>query len=745
MATDPTADRRYRPRDQNVVAGDIDRAALTLLDVLEVLTIRRRVAAEAIAAAIASASSLDQLGRLPQVELGDDRITIDDRWPPTAHPVDDDVLERATLAAVAQTMRSGDLAEAGRIATAGRSGPALRSVLRSALRVVPPVVSAHDLRSWRDAEVLEAQDPHEWWLDATCRSLLSGPSPELFDRYEQARMMFAELGDADAEIAVGMAAAIIARRLNDTDALVAFILRAGELAEQGCRAAVACATLGRALVLQMGGDPSAALAELDRVPNDSLDGDWGAQLSMMRGTNLILLGRLDEALAHLTAATGTGGKWSYSVALELSASARWSLDDRVGAIRDLEVAEEVALGVGATVDADRIRSQRVAMLAADGDPSAASLVLESLSGLHHDEESARILGAAQAISVAGAGDLELARTVAAALDAPDRAVRSTHWVIPIQTALVAGSRERWAPVLASHDSLQPAMDAGVAGRIHVEGGPLAPRTARPYLPVTWCEPAEPVLEIRLLGGATVLRDRRVVREQAWERGRVRELCCYLALVDDSSRTLASERVWPDLSSAAAAKNLRVTLTYLLDVLDPDRERGEGSDLITDQDGTISLARTDRLRIDLRELLTRGRAVLRAAQAGDDHAVLREARLLVRLPTGPILGGATVGSWLDSHEQSRRELVLRAVSAAGPVVLRAGNAELAEMLARRGLEEDPWAERLHQTVARACLARDDIDAARRVLRRALEMIGELEVRPERATLDLARQVGIDISS
>ena len=225
----------------------------------------------------------------------------------------------------------------------------------------------------------------------------------------------------------------------------------------------------------------------------------------------------------------------------------------------------------------------------------------------------------------------------------------------------------------------------MSARSHLSAGPLAPRSARPYLPAAWCEPVDPVVELRLLGGAAVLRDREVVREPAWERVRVRELCCYLALVEDSSRDLASERLWPDLPAAAASKNLRVTLTYLLDVLDPDRGRGTGSDLVTEQDGTIRLARTDRLRIDLRELLTRSRLVLRSARAGDDHALVREARLLVRLPRGVVLGGATLGAWFEPLDESRRELVLRAVSAAGPVVLRAGDSDLAEALARRGLE------------------------------------------------------------
>ena len=51
-----------------------------------------------------------------------------------------------------------------------------------------------------------------------------------------------------------------------------------------------------------------------------------------------------------------------------------------------------------------------------------------------------------------------------------------------------------------------------------------------------------------------------------------------------------------------------------------------------------------------------------------------------------------------------------------------------------------------TVAENVLAilelRDDLDGARRALRDALARLGELEVAPERATLELARSIGVE---
>lgn len=97
--------------------------------------------------------------------------------------------------------------------------------------------------------------------------------------------------------------------------------------------------------------------------------------------------------------------------------------------------------------------------------------------------------------------------------------------------------------------------------------------------------------------------------------------------------------------------------------------------------------------------------------------------------------------MEQADAARSEQVLRAALVGGPVLLRAGHPDLAEAVAEQGLVEDPWAERLHQVVVRARLARDDLDGARRALRRANRALVDLGVEPEVATIELGRLLGM----
>ncbi len=114
-----------------------------------------------------------------------------------------------------------------------------------------------------------------------------------------------------------------------------------------------------------------------------------------------------------------------------------------------------------------------------------------------------------------------------------------------------------------------------------------------------------------------------------------------------------------------------------------------------------------------------------------------------MPRGRVLAGATVGSWADDYLRERREVLLRTIGIAASVALRAGHGDLAAQLAAIGLDEDPWGERLHQLAVHACMARDDLDAARRAMRRCVSALDELAMRPEDATADLAYDLGIQL--
>jgi DNA-binding SARP family transcriptional activator len=258
----------------------------------------------------------------------------------------------------------------------------------------------------------------------------------------------------------------------------------------------------------------------------------------------------------------------------------------------------------------------------------------------------------------------------------------------------------------------------------------------------WCPGRRPVVELRLLGRAEVRIDGRAVDHRNWDRARVRELCLHLSLVRTAPRDLVAQRLWPDLTSDAAARNLRVTLSYLLDVLEPERPKGKGSRLVIDR-GSLTFADVDDLRIDVRQQVDAARTVLDALGMANEADVVSSARHLLQVDGGPLLGGAAAGEWLEVHDEERRSAVLRAVAGAGPVALASGHPDVAEGLGRLGLVEDPWAERLHQLVVLACLARDDLDGARRALRQALTVLDELGVRPERRTGDLARRLGMSI--
>ena len=688
---------------------------------------------------------LEALGGIDGVAMSDGRLVIDAEVTAPA-PVERLLLQRAARAAADQLVRDDELEEVGRLAILAGDAETMVTAIRLALRTEPPRVAVGVLRRWRDAGVLAAGDLHRGWLDAACSASSGSPLPEVLERYERARQRFVEAGDVEGEISVGMAAAALARRTDDLGTLVQLVMRANELVAAGHDEAIPPAVLGEAFGHQLRGDPAAALAALGRFPSDRLEGDWAAQVLMMSGTNLMLLDRIDDALAALDDATGHGSSWTYAVALELRGTARWNRGDRVGAIDDLRFAEQLGRTIGAAQTAALAGNHLAVLEAADGrteaETTARRVAARPGAVKSVDDEPARLLAVAAILRHVRAGELDAARAGAAALPLPTRAVRSAHWTVSLKAALIPGTDDELAALADAHPSLHEALLAGRSGAAHLATGSPAPSNARRLLPGAWCEPEPATVELRLLGTPAVLIDGQRTNPPGWERSRVRELALHLALVTSSSRDHIAARLWPDLDRGAANRNLRVTLTYLLDVLDPDRQKGTTSELVDDAAGTLSLRSSPRMRIDVRVSTELAEEIRRAALAGDPNRVVRAARELVRIPGGSLLGGSSVGEWVVEADAARADNVLRAGLAGGPVLVRSGHPDLAEAIAQLGLSEDPWAERLHQVVIRARLAQDDLDGARRALRRAFAALDDLHVRPEPATVELARLVGID---
>jgi DNA-binding SARP family transcriptional activator len=249
-----------------------------------------------------------------------------------------------------------------------------------------------------------------------------------------------------------------------------------------------------------------------------------------------------------------------------------------------------------------------------------------------------------------------------------------------------------------------------------------------------------VVHVHLLGGAAVHRGRRPTDVAAWQRGRVRELALHLATRRDVGRDAVAAALWPDLDARSASRNLRVTLSHLLDVLDPDRERGQSSVVLVDAAANLHLAEVDWLRVDVTELEQTAQEVLGSAAAGDLAGALAACRRLLRFDAGPLLGGATTGEWLEPIRRHLDELVLRAAEVGAGLALEVGEAALAGELGRRMVVVDPWTESGHRLVIAAHLAAGEFDAARRAVTETLAALGALGVTPRVETLALAHRAG-----
>ena len=67
-----------------------------------------------------------------------------------------------------------------------------------------------------------------------------------------------------------------------------------------------------------------------------------------------------------------------------------------------------------------------------------------------------------------------------------------------------------------------------------------------------------------------------------------------------SRDRAIDALWPEHDMTAGSRNLRVTLTYLRRLLEPDRPAGEASFHVRADASTIRLVPSPTLRVDLWE-------------------------------------------------------------------------------------------------------------------------------------------------
>ena len=334
------------------------------------------------------------------------------------------------------------------------------------------------------------------------------------------------------------------------------------------------------------------------------------------------------------------------------------------------------------------------------------------------------------------GDLSRAAALTAEHWAGARAFLPVGWRAELACSAVAGGQSDAEVVVRD---LGPAARPALRRVADRARAPRALRTwARSLLDALPTVPAAP-LELGLLGPTTLRRDGRPVDHPHWRRERVRALLLLLMTRGGGTREELAGALWPDLDSAAALRNLRVTLSYLLAVLEPERAEGAPSCFVRAEGAGLRLTGHEWLRVDAWEMERLLDLGAQAEGLGEPSAALDCYRQAADLYRGAYLIDAGYEEWALPH---RDRLVSRFVAGAvraGELTLAAGNRDEALHLASRALEAEPWSEPAHRLAVAAHIARGDRAAARRAMQTCLRQLDELGVPPTEDTEIIFRAV------
>ncbi|MGH9233207.1 MAG: BTAD domain-containing putative transcriptional regulator [Acidimicrobiales bacterium] len=315
--------------------------------------------------------------------------------------------------------------------------------------------------------------------------------------------------------------------------------------------------------------------------------------------------------------------------------------------------------------------------------------------------------------------------------------------------LRAGLHHRFAVDLAlgleaagRHEGATLLEALGPRGRedMRAEAASRTPRArfAKSLLAAVPAPPAD-LTEVAVLGSVALVRNGEPVTDSDLRRERVRALLAFLVAHRTTTRAAIMAGLWPDLDERAAANNMRVTVTYLLRLLEPWRSPREPAYHIRVDGQAVRLVTSDWLRIDVDEFEEHLALAARAEAEGTTSLALEHNLAAVGLYRGEAYEDIDDADWIALEREHFRGRFVAAATRAGELLVGQGNVDEAERVAWRAVEVDPWAERAFSVLVSAALARGDRSAARRTLDRGLAAMADLDVEPSEETRRLSRRV------
>jgi LuxR family maltose regulon positive regulatory protein len=535
----------------------------------------------------------------------------------------------------------------------------------------------------------------------------------------------------------------------------------------------------RARILLATGEAAEALAILDATDSGA-DPALRAILDGLRLGTLLALGRLDEVLDRLAAAMTAdwaGVEHNRRLGLAAASAILSNLGETEEARRLLDQVTAAASRTPMDQHSVPVALARASLHLAEGDEDEATARLRQAIECHGLEQGiarrswrdvlattyillpeirhhwdvaieqgrlrnhfrlARDLAAAVvALRAPGSGwDKQLR-----ALELPDlsvvRGVLHHRLAAELAVGLDAAGRPEGAALL---DALGPSGRAAVRAQASEGSGPQA-KAARALLAAVPVAPTTPTY-VGVLGPLVVRRDGvdgPEVNDPDLRRERVRGLLAYLVGHRRTSREKIMAALWPDLDERSAANNLRVTLNYLLRVLEPDRGAGDPAFLVRVDQQMVELVAGEQLRLDV-DLFDQHLAQAARAEADGTPSVALEHDLAaVELYRGDLHADLPEAEWLVLDREHYRTRFVGAAVRVAQLLLGRGDLDEAESHARRALEVDSWAEPAYAVLAAAALGRGDRSAARRRLDHCTEALAELGLEPSDAVHQLRRRL------
>jgi DNA-binding SARP family transcriptional activator len=255
-------------------------------------------------------------------------------------------------------------------------------------------------------------------------------------------------------------------------------------------------------------------------------------------------------------------------------------------------------------------------------------------------------------------------------------------------------------------------------------------------------PAPPThrTQIAVIGPMRLTRNGVPVDAPELRRVRVRQLLSALAVRPVLTRDQVIELLWPGLDPAKAARNIRVTLTYLRRLLEPDRSGGDASYHLRTDGDTIRLLESEFLSVDL---WTFNLLDKRAAQARADGDIDRTGTLLsdaVALWRGdplPDLHHVRSPDFMAAIDRVRMRHVSHLL-ALSELRLVADDAAASFALAERALSLEPFDARGHRVALAAALRGRRPAQIAAAYQRVGSALRQLSVPPDPPTAILLRQ-------